>query len=327
MFRRKRKRTVSLEMDDFAIRALVDTTGDLSMATVHEVVLKPGVIVDEEVKDELALFDTLKTFVKEWNISKSDVRFFTPDHSVMMRAFTHPDDVATEELKAYVEMEIGQTIHLPFDDPLIDVYDHVPDDGEAVLFAAPSDEIYKAMQLFEDVGLHPTILDVRTLSNIRFLKHTSFFKESRTYLLIDWSIHAAALSIYTDGNVEFLRYQPTENPSRSWRYSMDKGYTYEEDIEEYRQTLINHLFEIERILNFYRFSLNKGEESVDDIVMMGDNPEMTFIVEQLKTVIDLPVHVIDDVYVQRDFPQFEAKHAALIGLALRGRHPNNGTRH
>ena len=55
----------------------------------------------------MAFFDLLKGLVKDWNISKHDLRFFVPDHSVMMRTFEHPKDLASDQLKGYVEMELG----------------------------------------------------------------------------------------------------------------------------------------------------------------------------------------------------------------------------
>ena len=47
--------------------------------------LPQGIIEDEIVQDEIAFFEVLKRIVKEWNISRHELRFFVPDHSVMMR--------------------------------------------------------------------------------------------------------------------------------------------------------------------------------------------------------------------------------------------------
>jgi type IV pilus assembly protein PilM len=322
MFRSKKNRIVSLEMNDFYIRILCVKDGDLATATHYEYPLPTGIVVDEIVIDELAFFDLLKGLAKNWNIAKHDLRFFVPDHSVMMRTFEHPKDLSVDELKGYVEMELGRTIHLPFENPLIDVYDPKADDGEAVIFAAPSEEVVKLMHLYEDVHLHPTVLDVQTLSNIRFLDSTTLFSPEKTYLIADWSINAVSISIYSNGNVDFLRYQPSENPSRNWRYSKDESgsnvFTYEGVIEEYHIPLTNHVYEIERILNFYHFSLHKGEKAVDQLIVMGENPEMDYIVAQMRSAVDIPIQIIDDAYVRKSYSQFGAQHTALIGLALKG---------
>ena len=309
-------------MNDFFIRALICDDGDLANAKMYEYPLPSGIVEDEIVQDEMAFFDLLKELVKEWNISKHDLRFFVPDHSVMMRTFEHPKSIESDRLKEYVEMELGRTIHLPFENPLIDVYDHKTDDGEAVIFAAPSEEVINLMRLYHDVKLNPTVLDVRTLSTYRFLKSTSLFSPEKTYLIADWSVNAVSISIYSNGNIDFLRYQPIEKPSHDWQYKTDASnnnvYSYEGDIKEYHIPLTDQVFEMDRILNFYRFSLHKGEKSVDQIVLIGDNPEMDFIVEQMRSNIDTPIEVIDDAYVQKFYTQFNAKHLALIGLSLKG---------
>lgn len=185
MFGRKKNRVVSLELNDFLLRVLTVKDGDLANATMQEYPLPAGMVVDETVEDELAFFELLKKLTKEWQIAKHDVRFFVQDHSVMMRTFEHPQEISSDKLKGFVEMELGRTLHLPFDEPLIDVHDPKANDGEAIIFAAPSEEVFKLMQLYADVQLQPTILDVRTLSIIRFLESTTFFSPNKTYLIAE----------------------------------------------------------------------------------------------------------------------------------------------
>jgi type IV pilus assembly protein PilM len=321
MFRRNKNRVVSIEMNDYVIRGLITQDGDLETTKVYEYALPPGVIVDEILVDELAFFEILKSLVKDWNISRHDLRFFVPDHSVMMRTFDHPKELASDELKGYVEMELGRTIHLPFEDPLLDVYDHEEGDGEAVIYASSSEEVVKVMQLYHDINLNPKILDVRMLSIIRFLKSIEYFASENTYLVADWSINALSISIYSNENVDFLRYHSVETPNRNWKYAPDlldiNVFTYDGEIEEYKMSLSEQVLEVERILNFYRFSFHKGEKSVDQIVLVGENPEMLYIKEQLESTVDMPVEIIDDSFVRKHYNELNRKHVALIGLSLK----------
>lgn len=319
---KKKGRIASIELSDFYIRALVFTEGDLSTALLYEAPLPQGLVVEEVVQDEMVFYEILKELVKEWGIAKVDLRFFVPDHAVLMRLFQYPEALAPTKLKEYVEMEIGQSIHLPFKEPLIDVYKINQQEGEAILFAAPSEDIVMLMGLYEDVKLEPTHLGVRALSNLRFLGDAKFLADKRTYLIVDWSVQAASMSIYSNENVDFLRYQPIESAASDWRYIQDANgdyrYVYEGEIENYQGLLTEQIHEIERILNFYRFSLHKGEKSVDEIVMMGDHPEISFIVSEMSRMIDLQISVIDDAFVEAYAPSCGAKHAALIGLSLKG---------
>ena len=323
---KKKNRIVSIELNDFYIRALSFTEGDFASAEFFDIALPTGVVEEEVVKDEMQFYEIIKNLVKEWGIAKQDLRFFVPDHAILMRTFEHPPELNAVQLKEYVEMELGESIHLPFKNPLIDVYDNDTDDGEAVLFAAPSEEVHALMRLYEDVQLEPVHLDVRALCNLRFLKSTNFLQANKTYLIVEWSVNAASMSIYSNGNVDFLRYQSIETPAQDWRYvkrgESDNQYVYEGNIEDYHMPLTDQAHEVERILNFYRFSLHKGEKAVDEIIMMGDNPEMDFIVDEVRSTVDVRIEVIDDGYVNRYYPKYGAKHTALIGLSLKGEHPN-----
>lgn len=321
MFKSKKHRFVALELNEYVIRVIVMNSLDVNQAVVYEHPLNTGIIEGDSIRDEMALFDEFKNLVDIWGIKRHDVRFFVPDSSVMTKSFEHPADVVSAKLKAYVEMELGQTIHLPFTNPLIDVYDSKPNDGEAILFAAPSDEVNKIAGLLDDVTLTPTVADVRSLSTIRFLEKIDLFTPQKSYLITDWSITGLSISIYTPGKLEFLRYQAIETSIKSWESRVvdehELSFTYDGEIEEYRMLLIDQIAEIDRILNFYRFSLYKGEKAVDEIIILGDSPEMDYILNEMRSNYDTPIQFIDDNKVQSAYPNFNAKYIPLIGLVLK----------
>lgn len=321
MFKTKKSRFVALELNEYVIRAIVMNSQDINQAIVYEQPLSAGIIEGDSIRDEMALYDEFKNLLDAWGIKRHDVRFFVPDSSVMMKTFEHPTDVVGNKLKAYVEMELGQTIHLPFTNPLIDVYDAKPNDGEATLFAAPSEEVNKIASLLDDVSLTPTVADVRSLSTIRLLEKLDLFTQQKSYLITDWSITGLSISIYTPGKLEFLRYQAIETSMKSWESRVvdehDVSFTYDGEVEEYRMLLIDQIAEIDRILNFYRFSLYKGEKAVDEIIILGDSPEMDYIVHEMRANYETPIHFIDDSKVQSAYPHLKAKHIPLIGLVLK----------
>ncbi|MFF2755061.1 type IV pilus biogenesis protein PilM [Psychrobacillus sp. NPDC058041] len=321
MFKSKKKRFVALEVNANIIRAIVLDSPDINQATLYEQPLQAGIMDGDVIRDEMALYDILKDLIKEWGIKRYDVRFFVPDSLVMMKTFEHPKDLISSKLKGYVEMELGRTIHLPFSQPLIDVYDEKPDDGEATLFAAPSEEIIKMGGLLDDLSLHPTISDVRTLSTIRYLEKTNKFVSDKSYLITDWSINGVSISIYTPGKLEFLRYQTIDSHTQKWQSRQENEkdvlFFYEGEIEEYRSQLIDQIAEIDRILNFYRFSLYKGEKAVDEIIILGDSPDIDYITSEMRANYGTPIQYINDAMIQAVYPNFKARHVPLLGLVLK----------
>ncbi|MEG0258621.1 MAG: pilus assembly protein PilM [Lysinibacillus sp.] len=324
MFNKKKKSHVSIEVKDYVLRAIVAKGADPLQWKGYELPLASGVVEGATIQDELALFDVLKNSVVKWAGKKQNVRMFVPDTSVLLKSFEHPEDVKAHELKGYAEMELGNSIHLPFQEPLIDVYDPTPGDGQAVLFAAPSEEVNKTIGMLLDASLAPQAADIRALCNIRLLERMKYVEAYKTYLIADWSINELSISIFSKGHVEFLRYQSIDTDLTQWQSEEvgddDFAFTYSGEKEDYRMLVTDQVLEIDRVMNFFKFSLHKGEKAVDEIILLGDNPLLQTIAEFLGNNLEEPITVLHDKLIEKEFPNFSGKYATLLGLALKEVH-------
>ena len=321
MFKLKKKSHVSIEVNNYVLRVLVSRGPNLVQPQCYEIPLPEGIIQDATIMDETALYEFLKEHASKLGGKKQNVRFFVPDTSVLLKTIEHPDHISGEELEGYVQMEIGHSIHLPFQEPLIDVYDPVPEDGKAVIFAAPPEEVQKLIGILLDNHFKPQLADIRALANLRLLEHLEMVNAKKTYLIADWSINELSICIYSEGNVEFLRFQSIDTDLAKWRHEVMNGahvkFSYDGDIQDYLLVLTDQVLELDRMMNFFRFSLHKGEKSVDEIIIMGDNPLLNDIKDILLKQFQLPIHMVDDRQIDSKFPGFKAKYAALLGLALK----------
>lgn len=322
MLKRKKRSHLSIELNDYVLRAmLVKSPEDIQDVEVFEVPLERGIIEIEVIANEMALFELLKEHLVAWGGKHQNIRFCVPSSSVLMKNIDHPIDVKPENLKGYVEMELGRSIHLPFSEPLIDVYDREPGDGKAVLYAVPADEIVGFSNMLMDLQLQPEAADIRSLCNVRLLEHLEVLDFEKTYLISDWSIHELSVCIISKGEIEFLRYQGIETDLDKWNASVDitgsLNFEYSGSLDEYRGTVMNQVLEIDRMMNFFKFSLHKGEQEVDEIVVMGDNPLLSQIAGLIQDNLTTPLKVIDDVFIHERYPKLSAKHMNLLGLALK----------
>lgn len=310
-----------MELRDFIVRAIVVKNSTLHNIEVIEIPIDTGVVSENTIIDEMALFELLQEHVSSLGGKKQNVRFFVPDTSVLLKQIDHPDEVELKDLKSYVQMELGHTIHLPFQEPLFDVHDSVHDDGKATLFASPPEEVNKFINILLDLNFVPEVADIRALCNLRVLNEVDLIDESKTYLITDWSINNLVISIYSGGNVEFLRFQSIETDLSHWTNTLNENgelnFEYNRDIEQYKMLVTDQVLEIDRMMNFFRFSLHKGEKSVDEIVILGDNPLLSTINVLLKENFTLPIHTVNDALIESRFPGLKAKHCGLIGLALK----------
>ena len=322
MFKRKNKNShVSIEINDYVLRALVSKGPDLSQAEVFEVALPHEIIDEATLKDEMALFEIFKENAARWGGKNQNVRFFVPDPTVLLKSFEHPRDVEPKKLKEYVQMELGHKIHLPFQEPLIDVYDPTEGDGQAMMFAAASEEVNKYINLFQDINMNPQVADIRALCNLRLLENMQVIDNDKTYLIANWLINELSICIYSNGHVDFLRFQQIPTSIAHWRAKPltenELEFTYDGDVEDYRMTMMDQVLELDRIMNFFRFSLHKGEKSVDEIIIMGENPLLDNIFNYLQDTLPVSAKMIDDALINKYYPGFKAKHASLLGLALK----------
>lgn len=321
----RKKSHVSIELNDYVLRALVAKGPDLTQAECFDIPLAQGVLQDAAIMDEMSLFEIVKANVAQWGGKRQHVRFFVPDTSVLLKTIEHPDDLTDiKDLRGYVQLEVGHSIHLPFQEPLVDVYDPNPEDGKAVLFAAPPEEVRKLMGILLDNHLSPQVADIRALANLRLLASLDLINDHKTYLIADWSINELSICIYSEGHVEFLRYQAIETDLEKWQTEHDGEneydilFTYKGNLQDYLMIVTDQVMELDRMMNFFKFSLHKGEKSVDEIIILGDNPLLSNITEFLAQNFDNPIIEVNDVLIGKKYPGFQAKHASLIGLALKG---------
>lgn len=323
MFRkRENDRSISIDLRETRLRVLIKPRNEEDDWELFEAPVPQGYVEDDVIKDEVGFYDWLKEQVKAWQLKREQVRYFVPDSVVMMKMFDFPEDVAKDKLRGYVQMELGQSIKLPFENPIIDIYDPDKSDQKATLFAVPAEEVMKLASVLDDVHLDPTIGDIRALSAIRYFNASNALQKDTSYMLVEWLMTGIVVTIYRNGVVEFLRYQTFEKESGRYRSDMIDSklvYKFHGDFEEYQYQLVDQVTELERIMTFYRFSIHKGEVAIDEIFVFGESLELDYIEAQM---MDNPtfdrIRVIKDQDVSKLYRGFGTKDISLIGLALKG---------
>ena len=321
MFKFKKKSHVAMELNDYILRVLVKKGEQITQWETYDILLAQGIVQEGVIVDEVALYKIIKENLALFGGKKQLVRTFVPDTSVLLKTFEHPDDVSGSKLKPYVQMELGRTVHLPFHEPLIDVYDPIEGDGQATLFAAPSEEVTKLVNLLLDAPLTPEAIDIRALCHLRLLEKMEQLQNNKTYMITNWLINELTVCIYSNGHVDFLRFQTIDTDLAKWHGVVDSQnevtFSYTGEEEDYRMLLIDRVMELDRIMNFFRFSLHKGEKMIDEIIVMGDNPWLPVISELIAESLPIALKIVDDKAVQQHYPNMKGKYTALMGLALK----------
>lgn len=330
------KRVANIVIDDYIIRIVENSGQELSTIKVmKEKQLPAGLIQYGKIIDELGFFDFMKELVHEWGLKNRLVRFYVPDSLVIMKSVDIPDNIPNQEVNAHFMMEVGLSLHLPFKQPVFDVHIHpenVEDENEdpdvsdknrlGTLFAVPEEEIIKFTEIFVDVSLHPIAADVRALGVYRYFHHLGSVDTDEVYMFFELNLTAINLSIFRNHQPEFLRYMELDLDSNDWvNASSDEeslDWYYQGDESRMLGQIDDYIGELERIMNFYRYSMHKGQKIVSKIVVLGDFPNLKEIAKRIENRYEVPSMLLNAELSEKRFNHVTRAFIPVLGLALKG---------
>ncbi|MDG5786859.1 pilus assembly protein PilM [Evansella sp. AB-P1] len=286
MFTLKRKHMKGLQIKDHVIRYV--GTKDPSLSTIEsfgEKYLPKGVIEKGKIVDEPMFDSILEECVLRWGLKNKEVLFFVPDSSVFFRKISISSDLPIEEIRGYLNFEIGSTIHLPFDDAYFDFYvlneeeENSTGKRDILFFAAPEQLVKLYSQKLEEFKLKPIVADISPLSFYRLFTHVSEAEEKEHYLFIEWDLTSINLSIFHEDKPVFMRHLPYGMDEEDWNIRMDEGMAMLvcRNDTKVEGEINDQLLEIERVMNFYKYTMNQGEQEITNIILAGDHPKIKLI--------------------------------------------------
>lgn len=320
-FARARGR-VALEVNDYVVRAAVQSRADGPVVT-FEAPMPSGVIVQGEIDEPDTLSDVLAEQFAAWGIAKgSDVRFFVSDEAILARSIDVNDaDESYEDLLTYVTMEIGQTIHVPFEEPTFDVFPTNEEETKGTLFVAPAAPVTLLANALLDLKMKPSVADIKMLGLARTIRRMGeLTKRDVPTLVANWGLNGLTVAIFRNSVLEFLRFQQFHNFREQWTVDPELAdgafpYTLRTDPEQYELSIGSEFGEIGNIMNSYRFSLHKGEHHVEQILLTGDNPQLDLIERQLTLAYgETPIERLKETRFSTVYPNVPIRFAPLVGL-------------
>lgn len=316
----KSKRIANIVINDHAVR-IIETSGPhlKQITLIEEERLPHGLIEDGKIIDDLAFYEFLKNLVKTWDIKNVNVRFYVPESLIIMREVEIGKEIPEEELKPYITMEIGNTIHFPFKNPVFDIYDvQMSDDSAkrtATLLAAPEDEIIKYTEIFADASLHPIAVDVQALGAYRYY-YKFAQKEKDISLLFEISLTSTNVSVFGNDRLHFLRYQQLDISAKDWELNEESQWIYHGEETHLHAQVEDQINELGQIMNFYQYSLHQGEKAVNQVVILGDYPDLFSIAESIEERFNLSTTILNP-RTDRLHEEIDSVFIPALGLALK----------
>jgi type IV pilus assembly protein PilM len=308
------KRIANLVITDTAIRyADLKTESPLTLHNYGEKLLPQGIITDGKIIEYDTLAMILEECISDWGIKKRPVRFIVPSTSIIVKRVLVPSDLKEDELKGYLFMEIGTSIHLPFEDPLFDVVllGGKEDKQEILLVASPEEVIHAYRDILDEVKLKPVVADISPLALYRYFYHQDMVRSTDHEMILQFDEKLLTISIFHGNQPIFLR-----------PISLQGDLELAEPLDDLSNGLLFFLEdtfkEIEKVFSFYKYSLNKGEVNVNKVILTGDHPNLSEIYQSLSERLDVAVHSSpeDSVY-DTSGQSVPSQYDLAIGLALK----------
>ncbi|MGM0853313.1 MAG: type IV pilus biogenesis protein PilM [Bacillota bacterium] len=305
------KKSSNIVFTDNSIRFLeLKQTSPLLVQALGERSIPDGIIKGGRILDEQTLSFILEECVEEWGIRGRSVRFVVPDAFVVLRTVKIPLDLKHDEIEGYLFLEIGTSIHLPFEDPVFDyaLLDEVGQEREVLLIASHQEVVDSYKDVLEEAKLKPVAADISPLALYRLSVEQGFVSSQQHTMFLHFDERLLTISIFREHKPIFTRPIVMEQEYKNVLIEDRLAWRNVEDA----------FSEIEKVMNFYQYSLHKGEFSVEKALISGDHPSIREIEVYVKERFTIPVGFqnLDGIYTMDD-ERISNQFAIALGLALK----------
>ncbi|MDR4948750.1 type IV pilus biogenesis protein PilM [Neobacillus cucumis] len=295
-----KNRIINLVINDHSIRFLeLKQENPPTPQRWMERFLPPGIITDGKIADFESLSSILEECIDDWKIRRRSIRFIVPDPLVIIRKVTIPADVQEDEIKGYLYLELGSSIHLPFEEPVFDYYAMI-DNGKTkdlLLFAAPEQNVMEYVDLLSRLKVNPVAADISPLSLYRLYHKLDRASADEVLFTVQFDLTSVNLCIFDETVPIVMRHFSLPFAIDDWEITKDTlglmVCKFNGEPEELVIQFEDIFKEINKLLDFYRYSQNHNEkQDITKFLLNGDHPMLMAIYDEMKERYEIPVDLI-----------------------------------
>ncbi|WP_171056223.1 type IV pilus biogenesis protein PilM [Paenibacillus sinopodophylli] len=332
--------TLGIEITDTQIKVCeVQQKGktDTRILNYASAPLEEGIVDDGKIVDKEKLQAALKSVLDSKRFNTKYAHFAIPSQIVMVRSLKLPDIVNTE-LKKLVQFEMKNNLSMAFDDPSYDFIKlpkplaepstPAPENAnlcEVLVVAAPTSILQDYVDIFEHLKLKPCSIEIKPFSLLRLVEWREI-RADGMHVLVNVNELSADITIIEDGSFKLTRNVEVSFKTVTNASPVEENNTWLSSYSTPEQSFMNAaqdlIAELERLMNFYYYNLNKGERTFSQIWLTGDVPQLEKLTALLDEGLTPPVSRLewDSLAVSDDKAAWSVPaYAVPLGLALRGK--------
>lgn len=343
---KKNKWRLGLQFLPYAVR-MVDARGTEQMEVRKSatIPIETGMVDNYRISNTEWLGFELEKKVKEWGAKGREVVLSIPLPIVVIRRMSIVK-VAEKDIRPLLEIEMENTLHLPFHDPIFDytllteeqmALSQVAAASEAasedenkfeklhlLIVAAPSDAVEKYVETVRKAGLKPVAVDIEPLALYRSIVNELPQAHADGVLQLHVTLTGIDAAIFTDGIPEFVRYIPLPVPFYQESQVEEALETTEQACKHMEVTgqfsgYVNDMFaEVNRIMSFYQYSMHDGKQKIEQVIVTGEFGDIRKLAGYLQERLTVPVMIPQGETIQSTDPAFTLNpYRIAVGLGTK----------
>lgn len=198
------------------------------------------------------------------------------NHSVTVREVEVPIQLAENEIRDYLELHMNESIRMPFDNPSFNytIYDQDEESYKLVLLAYPSEKVNQYQEILQNATLKPEVADVTALSLYRVAEKQALVskEDNRHSMILQWNPGEITITVFHQDRPMFNRHSQNDSLLHSFKRTQNGEWVWKESEAELELSLEEQLNNLERFLDFYRYSVLNGAASISKIILAGSIP-------------------------------------------------------
>ncbi len=346
-----KKSAFGLDISDFSIEVLQlkKRVGKKQVSAFGRVNLEEGIISDGKILNKEKLIEKIKEVTSKTKAGKLQTRrviLAIPESKTFVNIFEFPVYLKFHELLKTVQVEVGRTIPIAFQDLYSDIQiiSRSQEGFQKVRFVGVLKNIaddYK--EVLEKAGLEPIAFDMESMSLAQVLIKESN-KDSGT-IILDIGARTTIVSIFDEGGLSFAINIPIAGNNFSQAISenlkipleeaekLKRDYGLDEEMESGKIMLIlQSIFQsiIDEIKNTIKYCEKETGKKINKIILCGGSSLIPKLPEYLSSNLGIETQIgdpwtdIDDSNLQApeilEFARAMSPilYATVIGLAMRG---------
>lgn len=291
---KRKDRYIGMEFKDSLVK-LVEvekTDHEITIQNYHVEMVPDGLITAGKIQDPDRFLSFLYDLKNKASILSKNLHLSIDCQNVLLRPIKIPN-IPKKDLKKALDLEIENNIQLPFDDYVAD-FVILTDEKEQksakelniMLVIAPQSHVMAYINPLKELGFLPLSVDLAPLAVQRVMELNQLGGTGDTYMIVNVGgkstevsiVHNKVLRMVRTFSLDLQTYMAQPDISDPDALALLQFQERRDGIRSFAEDIGN---EVERIINFYLYTLNNRDQTISELILVGDISDMKPIAEYL----------------------------------------------